>query len=475
MNDQTKTPSTFEDRDEFDRKLIAENLIKLLTKQDIQISPMLIDGQWGAGKTEFCRKMINLLEETHPKAKVAYIDAFKADHANEPLITLIAEISKLIDVGKKGDFIRKAIPLIRHRLKILGKASITWLLIENGFGLIADLWKALREGAKYRTDIAIEQILKDHANIETILSDLRGALEKIAEDGPLYLFIDELDRCRPDFAISMLENIKHVFDVPNVHFILIANLKQLKDSINHCYGTGVDAQKYLDKFIRYSLPLPTDMPFCKTSAAVRHAEGLIEKSALLEKDKFSPKNLSFRFIETLIKKNELSLREVEALVRHLEIYQFLTCWKWFEDRHLGVNLFMLIGVYIYCFEKDISGNLISWKIDTLAITGTFGIQSFVYADGFGNSPSPEEAIALLLMLDNPDGVEGAPHDGIDRYDRSDLIKTYHPNEYKYMDCENCVDVIANTVRILRMDDTSHRDRVLKNLSSSSHLGPKFTE
>lgn len=70
------------------------------------------------------------------------------------------------------------------------------------------------------------------------------------------LFVDELDRCRPDFAVNMLEIIKHTFNVKGVQFVLVTNTQQLRSSINHCYGETVDAQRYLDKFLKYSFSLP---------------------------------------------------------------------------------------------------------------------------------------------------------------------------------------------------------------------------
>ena len=68
---------------------------------------------------------------------------------------------------------------------------------------------------------------------------LQGVLEKIVQSTPLIIFIDELDRCRPDFAIKMLENIKHIFDIERLQFVLVTNTNQIKASINHCYCTGV--------------------------------------------------------------------------------------------------------------------------------------------------------------------------------------------------------------------------------------------
>ena len=57
-----KTFLTFDKRDEFNRKPIAEKIITLL-ESDIDVSPLLIDGDWGTGKSEFCQKLINLMDK----------------------------------------------------------------------------------------------------------------------------------------------------------------------------------------------------------------------------------------------------------------------------------------------------------------------------------------------------------------------------------------------------------------------------
>ena len=82
------TNDTFNDRDEFQRKQIAEKAVKILSS-DIDISPMVIDGGWGTGKTEFCHKLINLMAEDNTHHLI-YVDAFQADHADEPLLTILA-------------------------------------------------------------------------------------------------------------------------------------------------------------------------------------------------------------------------------------------------------------------------------------------------------------------------------------------------------------------------------------------------
>src|SRR5690554_6113678 len=85
-------------RDEFHREQIADKVIRLLVS-DIEISPMVIDGQWGTGKTEFCHKLINKFRDCHPNYRLLYVDAFQADHADNPLMTILAEVLKLLPEG----------------------------------------------------------------------------------------------------------------------------------------------------------------------------------------------------------------------------------------------------------------------------------------------------------------------------------------------------------------------------------------
>lgn len=65
---------------------------------------------------------------------------------------------------------------------------------------------------------------------------------------PIFIFIDELDRCRPDYAISLLEIVKHIFDIKNFVFIIATNTDQLQHSIKNVYGNDFSANDYLGRF-----------------------------------------------------------------------------------------------------------------------------------------------------------------------------------------------------------------------------------
>ena len=457
MNDQTRAPDsiTFDERDEFQRKPIAEKLIKLLTS-DIDLSPMVIDGHWGTGKTEFCYKLINLLKETHPDVHVTHVDAFKADHANEPLLTLVAAIANLIDNEEtKSSFKKMAIPALRYGLKTLGKAGIAWVLKKNSDDIPDEFEEILQEAAEDSINAAIEQSIKDHQDIEAVLTTLQEALERIAEEKPLILFIDELDRCKPDFAITMLESIKHVFDVPNVQFVLVSNLKQLKDSINHCYGVGVDAQRYLDKFVAYTLVLPDELTQNRQNyvlASIKYTNLLIENSGTLAESDLA-KEGNFEFIETLIKENQLSLREVETFIRHLEVAQILGGATYFSNTlPPGMVLLNVLGVFIYCFNKDIAESLIRGSADAKQITKVLGIEEFPDRNSIGSYPSTEQVVSAILFYSLPVGVLGIPEENSDneRYWKG-VITDYFRGSLRHSMNGYYVKIITDAIRLLRME------------------------
>ena len=79
---------------------------------------------------------------------------------------------------------------------------------------------------------------------------------------PLIICVDELDRCRPTYAIEMLERIKHFFNIPGIVFMLGIDREQLCASIASVYG-AIDTENYLHRFfdIEFVLPPPDRQAF----------------------------------------------------------------------------------------------------------------------------------------------------------------------------------------------------------------------
>ena len=91
-----------------------------------------------------------------------------------------------------------------------------------------------------------------HHVIQAFKILLKDKVTELAKDSdkPLIVIVDELDRCKPTYAIEFLEKLKHLFDIDNMIFILFINEKELASAISHTYG--VNGVEYLGKFIQVS-------------------------------------------------------------------------------------------------------------------------------------------------------------------------------------------------------------------------------
>ena len=376
MTDKIKE-ITFDSRDEYQRKPIAEKIIRLL-ESDAKVSPMVIDGGWGTGKTEFCHKLINLIETGESEFKAVYVDAFSADHADEPLMTLLAAILKLLPEADRPSLIKKALPAVRFGIKTTLKAGVSWALKQDAADIADDFEKDIQKGMDTAINHSVEALLTDHVAAEKSIATLKEALKELAKGTPIVIFIDELDRCRPNFSLSMLESIKHVFEVEGVQFVLVTNTEQLLSSISHSYGSSINAKRYLDKFLGFSFMLPKtyksnghELVF----ASVSHLKHLLKQSKLLT-DTPLIEGGTVDYLEGLVFESRLSLREVETFVLYLEIYQSLTDSKGLGNQVVfGYLLLRVLGVFIFCQKPYLGEGLIRGSVNGTEIARLMGKSS----------------------------------------------------------------------------------------------------
>lgn len=419
---------TFDTHDEFKRKPIAENIIRLLTSP-IDLSPMVIDGGWGTGKTEFCQKLIRLMQQQYPDYQPVYIDAFRSDHSGEPLLALLAEIIKACTPEDTGDqpseqrknITRKVAKVAGFVMKTVAKAAVGHVLKQNTDDLAEEFQKIMNDGqdadslaetvtdaaatiASHTIDATIEALLKEQIEAEKNLETLKACLKELAAEKPIILFIDELDRCRPDYAVDMLEVIKHVFDVENVKVVLVTNTKQLRAAINHRYGMEVDAQKYLDKFLKYSFALPDKVVARfeeeRALVSVEYFKQLVRNNGIAGELKgLIEQEITMDLISNLIERNDLSLRETERLARFLEIYHSLsqnlsgtTRWEYVVLR--------VTGVFIFCFYPELMDGFNKHRVDTKDLARLFNLQSLPSVPLNSSNINFTDVIAVMLITFN---------------------------------------------------------------------------
>lgn len=225
---------------------------------------------WGAGKTYL---LTNWQKELNNNNYVCVLfDAWKNDFTADPLIGVIATIEtqlrELVCQNEKSLVTGQGVLGALKTVAKLG-AVITgkWALGEAGLSMVADLAeKGMGEVEKEYSSVKEHKARLDY--IEKFKEALKSLVEQIEKWGgeknlPLFIFVDELDRCRPTYAIEVLENIKHLFDVNGVYFVIATDLSELAHSVKAVYGEGFDAAKYLKRFfdLDFLLAEPSKVAF----------------------------------------------------------------------------------------------------------------------------------------------------------------------------------------------------------------------
>lgn len=252
--------------DALEKDYIGRNdfLLYFLEKIDKSDRNRLIalDGSWGSGKTVFVKQLSMILNETNINSKVEnkdykdriinfinknnlelknnylpiYFDAWKYDSDIYPLRNLIYEISCQTKNKYNGNF-EELKKILDDLFSYFGKGLRPIDFIEN----VKDIFTNKDETSA----------ISFHEKFESYLDEvIKERCDK------LVIFIDELDRCNPRYAVSLLEEVKHYVDDDRVIFVFSLNLEQLQYTIEHYYGTGFDSYRYLDKMFHENNILP---------------------------------------------------------------------------------------------------------------------------------------------------------------------------------------------------------------------------
>lgn len=242
-----------------------------------------ISAEFGIGKTFFCNKLEQVLAED--KVKVGKLNIWEMDFYENPLIPILAELNKLYSNEGKS-LPSKIVSSLGHlSSKTLSALCEISAKVASNIAIGVDVVDVCKD------NFSSETIYDDYKEYQSALSDLKSVLTGWAsiQDKPIVIIIDELDRCRPDYAVKTLEVLKHIFDIPGFVFILALDEEQLKNSVQTLFGT-MNYEGYKRKFINNSfiLPQPNRLSF---------TEYLYEKSGIdkhIEQIKKDKKELVFK-------------------------------------------------------------------------------------------------------------------------------------------------------------------------------------
>lgn len=265
--------------DVLQRKKYADFLTQyLVAKTDPFV--ININAPWGSGKTFFIKHWYEDLRKKHP---CVLFNAWENDFSNDPLLSVISciekDLSPLLSVtDKENNEIKSRLSSVGEYLKsiapILVRAAVSKAIGKDGLEELQQLNESDEKAATEIVEKVTEKLIQNNRAVEKAIHSFEESLtELIAKltcnqeylKKPLFIFIDELDRCRPLYAIELLERIKHLFGVPGIVFVIATDTEQLKHSVNAIYGSGFDSNTYLRRFFdqSYTLTLPDYVEYAK--------------------------------------------------------------------------------------------------------------------------------------------------------------------------------------------------------------------
>lgn len=255
------------------------NFLKLIYSINTK-STISIDGNWGTGKTFFVKQtelIMNLLNNpkgsdedarvqsikdkiknridelginTYGNTRAIYYNACEYDYFDEPVLTIIADI---INKSSNIEILEpKVKESIGEKIDKLFSAFKLKFTLQNNDGNTFELELQKQKGEP-KTSI-LDSIILDkqiETNFKLLLEDLL-----VEKSNRLVIFVDELDRCNPAFAVRLLERIKYFFNDERFIFVFSTNIDQLQYTVEKYYGNNFDGAYYLQKFFDYQLELP---------------------------------------------------------------------------------------------------------------------------------------------------------------------------------------------------------------------------
>lgn len=308
----------------YDLKPTHENLMKTFTEDTVgrnidvlRFAKILnaiegsysiaLDGNWGSGKTFFVKQTKMVLDANNENIQVltkgekeeitnaclrcakkarlpelqpqvcVYYDAWENDNDEDPILSLIYTILNNVDT----DF------SFKNHSCIEAAASLMEFFVGRN-------WKQVINSLKASSPL---DGLKQAKDIEQLVHEFLNSL--LPEKGNrLVIFIDELDRCKPSYAVRLLERIKHYFSNDRITFVFSVNTSELQHTIRKHYGNDFNGFRYLDRFFDLRVTLPP-----------------VNLQDFYQSLNFSDSRYTFDVVcSAVIKANHLELREIAKYI-----------------------------------------------------------------------------------------------------------------------------------------------------------------
>ena len=301
--------------DLLDRKAPVEALTAIIGSNEGP-GVIAVDAGWGMGKTTFIKMLVAHLQLKGFPA-VVHFNAWETDFAENPFLALTAEI-----IDGLGTNLDNQAGLKNAASEVLSRSP--GVLLRLLASAVPQVGPQIVKEIETPASPSAEDLTADYKNAKLGYARFREALKDSAKAvseacKPLVVVIDELDRCRPSYAVELLEVAKHFFSVDRVVFVLALDRSQLAHSVKVLYGEGFAAEGYLGRFFDADLRLPTPdrTKFFKSLLEATGINGYLDKGG--KSERFRPGLAVDTLLPLYLDGSDLDLRSVAQVIHRLGI------------------------------------------------------------------------------------------------------------------------------------------------------------
>lgn len=283
---------------------------------------LAVDAAWGAGKTTFLKIWQKYLR--NQEFPVIKFNAWENDFCGDPLVALSSELTEGLNEYKNPTLDTKIADTKKMAKEVLQGTVPS--LIRLTTAVIPYVGPLLGEAVGQAFTKYAESRLTGYKEAKESVKDFRKALEDMAKtlsksskNRPLIVMIDELDRCRPTYAVELLEVAKHLFAVNGIVFVLAVNRSELAHSIKAVYGSDFDAEGYLRRFfdVDFRLPAPLRDRFIDALLDAIQINDYFKRTSNINFQSDREEEAVRNLLKVFFQAHDLSLRQIAQAIHRL--------------------------------------------------------------------------------------------------------------------------------------------------------------
>lgn len=334
-------------KDVLNRKDKIDLIINIINNYSItnSFASFSLDGDQGVGKTYIINELNNELKSIKVNDEYKYFvidyNCWEYDYYGEPLNSILININNTIEESNDR-FNEKFKQVLIEVSKDLSTLVIDRAVSRNQFlntlvNYVKQLFNRIKK--QYESNNYID----DNYNLKKVLKRIRNSVGKISSEKTIVIIIDELDRCLPEYQIKVLERLHHVFnDMDNVIIITVFDKALIKNTITSIFGSNISVERYLDKFISFSLNIDIG----------EYQPSIIDDNPDLFNDsKFSEKDNTF--INNLIKKSNANIRTIERLFSNLKLINSVLNVDFSHKNYVSILEFEIVIILLRLTIKEL--------------------------------------------------------------------------------------------------------------------------